>query len=430
MQTLVNQNNIIVSNTLQNRSIAEYLVNFVFEEKDDLFATDNKTTLDFHQAQNRKIPIYINEFWTSKQRQSSSIHEISYRACFKAQLPRFFIQLFTNHGDIVYDPFTGRGTTIIEAALLARNVIGNDVNPLSKLLTLPRLSVPSIKDVELRLSLIPIKKSLSNKIDLSMFYHRNTLQEILSIRQYLFTRSRKKQEDNVDSWIRMVATNRLTGHSSGFFSVYSLPPNQAISAEKQRKINKQRKQKPEYRNTKELILRKTKSLISDVSRKQIQNLSHASDKAMFLNKDARETSEIPSETVQLIVTSPPFLDVVQYAEDNWLRCWFNHIDAKKVEKNITMSKRINDWSSVMQTVFKELFRITKPNGFVAFEVGEVRGGKIKLEEYVVPLGITAGFECLGIMINLQEFTKTANIWGVSNNKKGTNTNRIVLFRKP
>ena len=377
----------------------------------------------------QKIQVFINEFWTAKQRQSSSIHEVSYRACFKAQLPRFFIQLFTNYGDIVYDPFAGRGTTIIESALLGRNVIGNDVNPLSRILTLPRLLVPSIEDVESRLSLIPIKKSLSNKIDLSMFYHPKTLQEILSLRQYLKTRSSNNTEDTIDSWIRLVATNRLTGHSKGFFSVYSLPPNQAMSAEKQKKINKLRKQKPDYRNTKELILRKTKSLLSDVSNQQIQNLSRASQKAVFLNKDARDTSEIPSETVQLTVTSPPFLDVVQYAEDNWLRCWFNHIDAKKVEKNITMSKRINDWSSVMHSVFEELFRITKHNGFVAFEVGEVRGGKIKLEEYVVPLGITAGFECLGIMINLQEFTKTANIWGVSNNKKGTNTNRIVLFRK-
>jgi hypothetical protein len=48
---------------------------------------------------------------------------------------------------------------------------------------------------------------------------------------------------------------------------------------------------------------------------------------------------------------------------------------------------------------------------------------------VVPLGLNAGFDCEGIMINQQEFTKTANIWGVSNNKKGTNTNRIVMFCK-
>lgn len=84
---------------------------------------------------------------------------------------------------------------------------------------------------------------------------------------------------------------------------------------------------------------------------------------------------------------------------------------------------------VMQQVFNELFRITKPGGYVAFEVGEVKKGKIKLDEAVVPLGINAGLTCEAIIINAQEFTKTANIWGVSNNSMGTNTNRIVVFRK-
>jgi hypothetical protein len=36
---------------------------------------------------------------------------------------------------------------------------------------------------------------------------------------------------------------------------------------------------------------------------------------------------------------------------------------------------------------------------------------------------------LGIVINEQIFTKTSNIWGVNNNNKGTNTNRIVIFQK-
>ena len=425
MHTQFNQN----ISSKNYRTIADYLADFVFEEKYDLFATDNKTVIEYLTISDKLFPIFINEYWTSKQRQSSSIHEISYRACFKAQLPKFFIQLLTQEGDTVYDPFAGRGTTIIEAALLGRNVIGNDINPLSKILTLPRLSIPAIAEIKLRLSEIPVKKSLKSDIDLLMFYHPGTLQEILSIRNYLHIKAKKKNEDKIDSWIRMVATNRLTGHSKGFFSVYSLPPNQAMSAEKQIKVNIVRKQKPDYRDTKDLILRKSFSLLSDISNQQINNLSKAAKKAKFFTKDARETSEIKSQSVQLTVTSPPFLDIVQYAEDNWLRCWFNHIDAKKVEKNITMSKRIDDWCSVMQDVFHELYRVTKKNGFVAFEVGEIRSGKIKLEEYVVPLGLNAGFECLGIMINLQEFTKTANIWGVVNNKKGTNTNRIVIFYK-
>jgi hypothetical protein len=425
MHTITNQN----STSSKHRAITDYLTNFVFEEKEGLLSANNQTSIDTIQIQNQRIPIYINEFWTSKQRQSSSLHEVSYRACFKAQLPGFFIQWLTKQGDIVYDPFAGRGTTIIEAALLGRYVIGNDVNPLGRILTLSRLSIPSISGIELRLAKIPMKKSLKSEINLSMFYHPGTLQEILSLRHFLQMRKKSRREDNIDSWIRMVATNRLTGHSKGFFSVYSLPPNQAMSINKQIKVNLKRNHKPEYRNTKDLIVKKSKSLLSDISDQQIKNLSKAAKKVKFFTKDARDTSEIKSQSVQLTVTSPPFLDVVQYAADNWLRCWFNNIDAKKVEKKITMSKRIEDWCSVMQDVFHELYRITKKFGFVAFEVGEIRSGKIKLEEYVVPLGLNAGFECVGIMINQQEFTKTANIWGIKNNVFGTNTNRIVIFRK-
>jgi DNA modification methylase len=72
----------------------------------------------------------VGEFWTAKQRQATSIHEVAYRACFKAQLPNFFISRLTEKDDIVYDPFSGRGTTVIEAALLGRNGIANDISPI------------------------------------------------------------------------------------------------------------------------------------------------------------------------------------------------------------------------------------------------------------------------------------------------------------
>ena len=59
----------------------------------------------------------------------------------------------------------------------------------------------------------------------------------------------------------------------------------------------------------------------------------------------------------------------------------------------------------------------------------MRRGAVRLEEVVAPLGMAAGFECEAVLINAQRFTKTANIWGISNNRLGTNTNRIAIFRK-
>src|SRR5919205_3907131 len=68
------------------------------------------------------IAYLVNEYWTARQRQSHALHEVSYRACFKAELPRFFIERLTAPGDLVYDPFMGRGTTLLEAALMGRHV--------------------------------------------------------------------------------------------------------------------------------------------------------------------------------------------------------------------------------------------------------------------------------------------------------------------
>lgn len=413
-------------------TVYNYLRNFVYKENLDNFLSNsdvNKTKIDNLTIDNKKIPRFINEYWTAKQRQSSSLHEISYRACFKAQLPKFFIKLLTKPNDIVYDPFSGRGTTVLEAGMLGRNIIANDINPLSKILSQPRFFIPSLNDIQKRLHEIPLLDEITSDIDLSMFYHPKTESELVSLRSYLSDRAIRNKNDFIDDWIRMVSTNRLTGHSKGFFSVYTLPPNQAVTQESQIKINQKRNQIPDYRDVKLLIQKKSKSLLRNITKGQVTNLKKIGPKGLFLTKDARNTQEIRSESVQLIVTSPPFLNVVQYSKDNWLRCWFNGINEKEVEKNITMSKKVEDWCEVMYKVFTEFNRIIKPGGWVAFEVGEVRGGKIKLDEYVVPLGLENGFRCEGIVINLQEFTKTANIWGIDNNKKGTNTNRIVLFQK-
>lgn len=382
---------------------------------------DRETMIDELILGSTKYSKFVNEFWTAKQRQSNSIHEISYRACYKPELPNFFIDIFTKEGDVVYDPFAGRGTTLIEAALMNRQIIANDVNPLSKILTQPRLKIPTIKEVQKRLDQIKFFNQRAD-IDLSMFFHRDTESEIVSLKNNL--------EDNpIDNWIRMVSTNRLTGHSAGFFSGYTLPPNQAASQRRQKLINKRLGIVPPYKNTKEIIIKKSKSLMRNINSDLSRRLEDVSSTAIFSSLDSRKTNHISTDSVHLTVTSPPFLNIVRYAEDNWLRSWFNGIDASKIESKISSCRTVDKWSNIMSGVFSELYRVTVPGGWVAFEVGEVNNGKIKLDEHVIPLGISSGFICAGVMVNSQDFTKTSNIWGVENMKIGTNTNRIVLFHK-
>lgn len=374
------------------------------------------------------VPLLVNEFWTSRQRAAHSLHEVSYRACFKPQLPRFFIDRLTQPGQTVYDPFSGRGTTALEAALLGRVPAACDVNPVSRMLLEPRLSPPSLSQIASRLDEIPWSKADDIREDLLVFYHPDTLAEICALRTYLLTRESSGRLDNVDRWLRMVAVNRLTGHSPGFFSVYTLPPNQAVSLEAQAKINARREQTPPRRHVARLILAKSRSLLQDVAPDHPEKARGVLPGALLVTGRASSTPEIASDSVDLVVTSPPFLDVVDYAGDNWLRCWFSGIDPRSV--GITIAKQPKDWQDAMRNVFEELFRVLRPEGFVAFEVGEVRGGKLRLEDLVLPAAMSAGFEACLVVVNAQKFTKTANCWGVTNNQKGTNSNRIVVVQKP
>jgi hypothetical protein len=378
-------------------------------------------------GRSREVPTFVNEFWTAKQRQAHSLHEISYRACFKPQLPRFFIERLTQPGDAVYDPFMGRGTTPLEAALLGRVPFGNDVNPLSFFMTGPRLRPPLLDEIAGRLRQINLAATNHFPEDLLVFYHPETLKAVASLRKYFLDRSAAGELDVVDEWLRMVSLNRLTGHSPGFFSVYTLPPNQAVSVKSQRKINERRRQTPPQRDVPAILLKKSRQLLGDCTATDRRILGHVAGQALLLTGPASASPQIPDGCVSLVVTSPPFLDVVQYADDNWLRCWFTGIKPKSVK--LTVPGKIAAWQTAMTGVFRELHRVLKPGGHVAFEVGEVHSGKTKLEETVLPCGVAVGLEPVLVLINDQKFTKTANCWGVDNNFKGTNTNRIVLFRK-
>ncbi|KQB15180.1 site-specific DNA-methyltransferase [Rhodobacter capsulatus] len=368
------------------------------------------------------IPYLINEFWTAGQRQAHSIHEVSYRACFKAQLPEFFINRLTKPGDVVFDPFMGRGTTPVQAALMGRQAFGNDINPLSVLLTRPRLRPITLQAVAAALQTVDWSRGEIEREDLLAFYHPETLRKLEALRLWLAERAPLGGEsvDPVADWIRMVAINRLSGHSPGFFSGRSMPPNQAVSVKAQLKINEKLGVSPPDRDVAAVILKKSKTLLKDgCAPSQVRSGLHTGA--------AWDLRGIADASVDLTVTSPPFLDIVHYAADNWLRCWFAGIDPETVA--IDMHRTEEAWTAMVHRVLAEQARILRPSGYVAFEVGEVRNGKVLLERLVWKAAEGLPFNRLGVMVNDQEFTKTANCWGVDNGAKGTNTNRIVLLQR-
>lgn len=342
---------------------------------------------------------------------------------------------------------------------MGRRAAGSDINPLCSMLAQPRFNPPLLSEVETRLLSVmgklegqnfslDIIDSLRRETehsedvstdDLLIFYHPITLWQLLELKRWFANRKLQDSFDEVDGWIRMVCINRLSGHSSGFFSVRTMPPNQAVSVESQHQINLRNGQKPEPRDVAKIVIKKSRSLLRSMrfDQRQLSLL----DNGQY--GERQETDQLPNPVLEttsadnlfylddsstnLIVTSPPFLNIVDYKKDNWLRCWFAGIDVKKLK--ISSYSSIEDWEKFVRGAFEEMCRVTREGGHIAFEVGEVRNGEVQLEKTVLQAVKGLPLHRKEVLINQQSFTKTSNLWGIANNQEGTNTNRIVLLQR-
>jgi hypothetical protein len=355
-------------------------------------------------------------------------YAVSYRASYKPELPEFFIRRYCTRGDeVVLDPFSGRGTTVLQANLMGLTGYANDANPLSERIARPKTEPPALPEIEERLRRIPMDAPVdtADYPGFAMFYHERTYRELLALKQYLAA-----HRDPVDRFIEMIAVSRLHGHSPGFFSVYSFPQI-SVPRERQARINAQRDQTPEYRPVLPLILRKARSVLKELTPAEREAIRRVSTRNRFVTHDARRIDPLPDGCADLVVTSPPFLNKADYLQDNWLEFWFLGLDIEAIRPRIVQTPDLTAWSAFMGGVTAELHRLLKPGGRAVIEVGEVtyKGETVNLDEEIARRGADGGLRVEEVLIQCQQFTKLANCFRVENNQKGTNTNRMVVLYK-
>jgi hypothetical protein len=141
---------------------------------------------------------------------------------------------------------------------------------------------------------------------------------------------------------------------------------------------------------------------------------------------AQSRSALDDNSVALVVTSPPFLNIVDYRRDNWLRCWFAGIDSDTLPR---CTSSLSVWMSDITLALREIHRVLRPSGHAAVEVGEIHRGQIALGGIPHLLRRSRRPYPLEILIHTHPFTKTSRCWGIANNKDGTNTHRVVVFQK-
>lgn len=380
------------------------------------------------------------DLWhTVSSRWGHSMHTMcSYHGMFPAKVAHHFIQRYSRPGDVVLDPFSGRGTTPLQARIEGRKAVCNDLSPLAFVLSRAKIDPPTWGEVnglvdELEQSFKANRRGMPEvSPDIRMLYHEHTLEQLCFIRERLLSK-------RVMAWTKseFMLTGALAGIMHGgwrrdgtsqYLSV-SMPNTFSMSPTYVEKyIRENQLQKPDQ-NVFERLRDKLARLYLDENPGQ-PGVAHNSDAATLLS-----SSNLASESVDLVVTSPPYLRVVNYAQSNWIRLWLLGIDEVGREQG-EGRKRLNalldhrhtyrSYCQFMRRTALGLRRVLKRDGVAVLVIGDVKeSGKDD------PLPLAAKMwrdiqDHTGLRLiemvedDLPAQTKVSRIWG---DTKGQATNR-------
>lgn len=258
------------------------------------------------------------------------------------------------------DPFCGKGTVLLEASLLGRRTLGLDVAPDAAIVTNAKLNAPPIEDVERFLRTTRLRKPNLTRIsnDIRTFFAPPTLEQILSLRDYLLTKlsNGTTPQRRTANFLLGTLLGILHGHSALSLSVPS-SHSFGMAPRYVRKYARQHKLKRPYRDVKNCLLLRAKQILTDEP-------PSAAGRVICGTADRypRTMSKRLENMVDLILTSPPYLDVQTYAKDSWLRLWLLGYDYKLIRQASIETGSPRLYLERMAPCLREMLRVLKPLG--------------------------------------------------------------------
>jgi DNA modification methylase len=369
-------------------------------------------------------------------REFDSWHSMcSYLGAFPPGLANYLIRYFSNENDIVLDPFSGRGTTALEARILNRQTIATDLNPIA--LALSKAKNVNLKQEEIfeRIDILEKKydyalyqpEAIAQSDDVHLIFHPRTLAQLCYLRRKLL-----RSTNSIDQYLVGIALGILHGGeridgTSGYASI-DMPNTFSMSAEYVRRFVQTKQLNRFYRDVFALLKEKTIRLYKKhnllhnngvVQKADVKILSSMEELAMFKKK------------ASLILTSPPYLGIVNYAKQNWIRSWFMEEDPSRVSAELDDDLNLEEWITFSKSFVTETKQFLKNDGIAIFVIGDVAKSKTSIvplaREFCLMIKENQIFKnvwCINDVIN--DYDKTTRIWGDS---KGvaTATDRIVIL---
>ena len=297
----------------------------------------------------------------------STLHQLSpYIGKIKSTFARRIIQTYTKPGDTILDPFAGSGTVILESLIAKRHVIANDINPYATLLIKAKMfPLASLEEAIIKTKYYCLlSKHHTQNVDLDevpewvkKFYNSETLKEIISL-------SRLLQEKN-EFFLLACLLGILHHERPGFLSYPSshLVPYLKINkypSEKFPNMYEYRDVEPRLLSKVERTYRRFPIFDSCLSRECFQ-------------EDSRKMP-LKENSIDAIISSPPYMNTLDYARDNRLRLWF--LGEENYKKYDNKSPRnIEDFKLFMEDVIRNILPSLRLNSYCVFVLGDVNKTK-------------------------------------------------------
>ena len=393
---------------------------------------------------------------------------IPYVGAYSQSVAEWFISVYSNPGDTILDPFSGRGTTLMQGLWLGRNVIGNDLSPYSNTICHSVLFTPYMSDVVRFIDILEeyigsdrcnVSTDYAGKgseNDTARLYHEKTFSQIIKLRNILNNHDillgfgddlfsdigkecSKDPKDlytyrhEVVMFARMVMS-QLMMHSSHDMSLSGIKTrgtdNTYIKGilKYYDSLGESPKEVNIYENMRNYIY---KMKLDELG---IRN-KFGKLKRQLISCDARRLN-LPDKCADIVVTSPPYYANLNYGMANWLRIWSiggigdpligGHMNPEIMEKNDNSEiygkiyDKITDraggtvdnpmsYSGFTGQYLHELYRILKDDAVAIIVVGDY-GNKRKVDAHrlVTDRATIFGFKpVLIIMDELNKQTKSS-----------------------
>lgn len=243
-----------------------------------------------------------------------------YFAMFPETFAEHWIRRLTKRKETVLDPFSGRGTTALTALLCGRNAISSDVNDVAVCLTQAKTNPPSLGRLKARISQLRNEfdpgawKGVARKTEefFRYAYAPTTLAQLLYLRETL-----EWKKSRVDNMISALALGSLHGESQS---------TRYLSNQMPRTISTKPRYSVKFWKDRKLVAPKRDAfkLLAEMAEFRYASPLPQGD-SIVLHTDMRNLPrviDIPAkESIRCAVTSPPYLNVTSFEEDQWLRLW-------------------------------------------------------------------------------------------------------------